>query len=175
MNRLLARIWRLLRGPLQWRLLWLAHAKFNVGVTGVVRDDEGRVLLLRHRLWSPARPWGLPTGFAVKGEEFPQTVVREVKEETGLDVAPGRLVRLSSGYRLRLEVAYEARLLGGTLTLDPFEILEARWCAPDELPEGLSEVHRRLVAGVWEGVSEETEGSAPEDAHGNRTQGLHHP
>ncbi len=149
-HALIARVWRLLR-PFQWRLLWCAHAKYNVGVTGVVRDDEGRVLLLRHRLWSPQRPWGLPTGFAAKGEEFGQTVVREVKEETGLDVVPGPLVRLRSGYRLRLEVAYEARLTGGTLRLDPLEILEARWCRPDDLPEGLSDIHRGLISGEVDG------------------------
>ncbi|MFJ6724329.1 NUDIX domain-containing protein [Streptomyces sp. NPDC091281] len=145
MNRLIARLWRLIRGPLQWRVLWLTHATFMVGVTGVVRNDAGQVLLLRHRLWHPDRPWGLPTGFARRGEEFGMTVVREVKEETGLDVRPGRLVRLRSGYRLRLEVAYEALLVGGTLKIDDLEILEAGWFEPDALPDGLQEVHRRLV------------------------------
>ncbi|WP_327392849.1 MULTISPECIES: NUDIX domain-containing protein [unclassified Streptomyces] len=148
MKSLIARIWHALAGRAQWRILWFAHAKFMVGVTGVVRDDEGRVLLLRHRLWSPQRPWGLPTGCAVKQETFPATVVREVKEETGLDVEPGRLVHLKSGYKLRVEVAYEARHVGGTLKLDPMEILEARWFSPDELPEGLQPAHRDLIFGT---------------------------
>ncbi len=39
-----------------------------------------------------------------------------------------------------MEVAFEARLLGGELRLDPFEILEARWCDPDALPEGVQPV-----------------------------------
>ncbi|MER6913101.1 NUDIX domain-containing protein [Streptomyces sp. NPDC000594] len=127
--------------------MWLANAKFMVGVTGLVRDDRGRVLLLRHRLWPEQRPWGLPTGYALKGEEFGATVVREVKEETGLDVRTGRLLRLTSGYRLRAEVAFEARLIGGELRIDPLEILEARWCTPDALPEGLQDAHRRLILG----------------------------
>ncbi|GAA2407925.1 NUDIX domain-containing protein [Streptomyces glaucosporus] len=145
MKKLVARLWHLLRGPLQWRIQWLAHAKFMVGVTGVVRDADGNVLLLRHRLWRKDRPWGLPTGYADKGEPFEETVVREVREETGLDVRVGELVRLRSGYRLRVEVAYEARLVGGTLRIDPFEILEARWFRPDDLPEGLQESHRLLI------------------------------
>ncbi len=127
--------------------MWLLHAKFVVGVTGVVRDDEGRVLLLRHRMWPPGRQWGLPSGFARKGEDFRATVVREVKEETGLDVEVGRLVMLNSGLRTRMEVAFEARLLGGEMRLDPFEILEARWCAPDALPEGVQPVCHPLVRG----------------------------
>ncbi|GAA3460126.1 NUDIX domain-containing protein [Saccharothrix longispora] len=144
-HRFVARLWKSLRGPVQWRVLWLTRAKFMVGVTGVVRDGEGRVLLLRHRMWPEDRQWGLPTGFAVRGEEFTRTVVREVKEETGLDVEVGRLVRLTSGYRLRVEVAYEAVLVGGTLRVDPFEILEARWFAPDDLPPHTQPAHVPLI------------------------------
>jgi len=144
-KRLAARLWRLIRGPLQWRVLWLSHAKFMIGVTGIVRDADGNVLLLRHRMWREGHQWGLPTGYARKGEPFEDTVVREVREETGLDVRVGELARLRSGYRLRAEVAYEARFTGGTLRIDPFEILEARWFPPDALPEGLQESHRLLV------------------------------
>ncbi|MFM9611650.1 NUDIX domain-containing protein [Streptomyces niveiscabiei] len=146
MKRLVARLWRLIRGSWQWRILWLAHAKFMVGVTGVVRNEAGQVLLLKHRLWPPDRPWGLPTGYAIKGEEFPLTVVREVKEETGLDVVPGRLLKLTSGYKLRVEVAYEAlHTGGGTLKIDGFEILEAQWFDPDSLPVGMQDSHRQLI------------------------------
>ncbi|MFE7456184.1 NUDIX domain-containing protein [Streptomyces sp. NPDC057554] len=147
MKRLVARLWRLIRGPLQWRVLWFAHAKFMVGVTGVVRNDAGQVLLLKHRMWPPERPWGLPTGYAIKSEEFPLTIVREVKEETGLDVKPGRLVNVTSGYKLRVEVAYEALHVGGTLKIDELEILEAQWFSLDTLPEGMQESHRQLVLG----------------------------
>ncbi|WP_407560473.1 NUDIX domain-containing protein [Streptomyces sp. 184] len=145
MKRIVARAWKLMRGSLQWRVLWFTQAKFMIGVTGVVRNEQGQVLLLKHRLWPDARPWGLPTGFAVKGEEFPQTVVREVREETGLEVVPGRLVQVTSGYRLRAEIAYEALCVGGTLKLDAFEILAAEWFSPDALPEGLQEAHARLI------------------------------
>ncbi|KAB8169937.1 NUDIX domain-containing protein [Streptomyces sp. 3MP-14] len=145
MKRIVARLWKLLRGPLQWRLLWLTHATFMVGVTGVVRNENGQVLLLRHRMWPADRPWGLPTGYAVRGEEFPMTVVREVREETGLDVVPGRLVQVTSGYRLRVEIAYEALHVGGTLAIDGFEILEAKWFSPDALPKGTQESHIPLI------------------------------
>ncbi|NUW36343.1 NUDIX domain-containing protein [Nonomuraea sp. SMC257] len=143
--KLVARLWRSLGGRLQWRLLWLKHATFMVGVTGIVRDDEGRLLLLNHRLWPEGRSWGFPTGYANRSETFEDTVVREVREETGLTVRVGRLVRLVSGYRLRAEVAYEAVLVGGDLKVDPFEVLEAGWFSPDELPEGMQRSHRELL------------------------------
>lgn len=134
-----------MRGPVQWRVLWLVNAKFMVGVTGVVSDDQGRFLLLRHRLWPEDRQWGLPSGYAVRGEEFTDTVVREVREETALEVRTGDLLYLRSGYRLRLEVAYEAFLVGGTMRLDPMEVLEAGWFRPDDLPSTLQPVHRTLI------------------------------
>jgi ADP-ribose pyrophosphatase YjhB (NUDIX family) len=145
-NELLARLWRLGK-PLQWRFLWAVHAKFICGVVGVVRDEEGNVLLLRHRLWPPGRQWGFPGGYARKGERHEDTIAREVREETGLAVRAGRLLKVSSGYKYRIEVYYEATLTGSLddLRLDPREILEARLFSPDELPPGMPQVHRDLT------------------------------
>lgn len=70
-----------------------------------------------------------------------------LREETGLQVRVGELVQLKSGYRLRVEVAYEAEFAGGTMKIGPKEILEARWFAPDDLPEGTLEAHRLLILG----------------------------
>jgi ADP-ribose pyrophosphatase YjhB (NUDIX family) len=102
------------------------HSKFICGITGVVRDDDGRVLLLRHRLWPPDRQWGFPTGYANKGERHEDTIAREVREETGLAVKAGRLLKVRSGFQYRIEVYYEATLIGGLdgLALDPKEVLD---------------------------------------------------
>ncbi|WP_248961774.1 NUDIX domain-containing protein [Sphaerisporangium perillae] len=149
MKRVIVRVWRALR-PVQWRLLWFTRAKFMVGVTGVVRDAEGRVLLVKHRFWSEGRQWGLPGGYAKKAETFENTLVREVREETGLEIRVRSLLFLKSGYRLRAEVGFEAELTGGTMSTDSFEILEAGWFPPDDLPEGLQEPHRLLINGPHE-------------------------
>ena len=148
MNELLARLWRLGK-PLQWRFLWAVHAKFICGITGVIRDEDGRVLLLRHRLWPEHRQWGFPTGYANKGERHEDTIIREVREETGLTVKPGRLLMIRGGYKYRIEVYYEATLTGGLagLALDSREILDARLFSLDELPESMPESHRELAAG----------------------------
>lgn len=145
MKRLIARIWKSLGGRVQWRLLWLGHAKFMVGVTGVVRDGKGQVLLLKHRLWPEGRQWGFPTGYANRSETFEDTIVREVREETGLSVKVGRLLHLKSGYRLRVEVAYEATVIGGSIKISPIEVMEAKWFSPDQLPQGMQESHRLLA------------------------------
>lgn len=146
MNELLTRLWRLGK-PLQWRFLWLVHAKFICGITGVIHTGDGQVLLLRHRLWPEGRQWGFPTGYANKGERHEDTIMREVREETGLTVKAGQLLKVNSGFRHRIEVYYEATLIGGLdhLTLDPREILEARLFRLDELPAGLPDAHRELA------------------------------
>jgi 8-oxo-dGTP diphosphatase len=105
------------------------------------------VLLLRHRLWTPGGQWGFPSGFAQRGETFQETVVREVREETGLAVRVGRLLELRSGFRYRVEVYYEAALVGclDGLVLQDREILEARLFTLDELPAGMPPLHRELA------------------------------
>jgi 8-oxo-dGTP diphosphatase len=143
---LLVRAWQA-AGPLQGWLAWRLHARFGVGVTGIVRAADGQVLLLRHRLWSPEGQWGFPSGFAQRGETFQETIVREVREETGLTVRVGGLLELRSGSRYRVEAYYEAALVGGIdgLVLDDREILEARLFPLDALPPGLPSLHRQLA------------------------------
>jgi ADP-ribose pyrophosphatase YjhB (NUDIX family) len=145
-NDLVPKAWRKIK-PVQWRLLWLVHAKFMCGITGVVRTEDGRVLLLRHRLWPPSRQWGFPSGYAKKGERHEDTIAREVFEETGLTVKVGRLLRVNSGYKLRIEVVYEAVLAGGldALELDGKEVLEAGLFSLEDLPEGMPHLHRELA------------------------------
>ena len=58
-------------------------------VGAVVRDDAGRLLLIR-RGHEPSRGlWSLPGGRVEPGETLEAAVVREVREETGLDVRVG--------------------------------------------------------------------------------------
>lgn len=144
MNALLVKIWRLLRGTPQWYILWFAHPKFIIGVSGVVLNEQQRILLLRHRFWRPGS-WGLPSGYANRNEKLEDTLRREVREETGYEITVSQYLRMVSGYRLRLEVSYLGHLTGGQLRLDPKEVIEARFFSLDELPEGLLPSHRDII------------------------------
>jgi 8-oxo-dGTP diphosphatase len=138
-------VWRRLR-RYQWRLVWLRQSKFVVTTTGLVRDDRGRVLLLRHRFWPVGRQVGLPGGYAVSGERLEDAVAREVREETGLHVAVGHVVQVRSGYRLRVETAFVASLVpGGEPCIDSREVLAAGFYELDDLPDDLMPNHRRLI------------------------------
>jgi 8-oxo-dGTP diphosphatase len=144
MNALLVRIWRLLRGTPQWYILWFAHPKFIIGVSGVVLNEQQQILLLRHRFWRPGS-WGLPSGYANRNERLEDALRREVREETGYEIVVSRLLRMVSGYRLRLEVSYLGYLTGGQFRLDPKEVIEARFFSRNELPEGLLPSHRDIL------------------------------
>jgi ADP-ribose pyrophosphatase YjhB (NUDIX family) len=90
-------------------------------VVAIVTDDEGRVLLI-HK--TDNNLWALPGGGHEIGESIADTVVREVKEETGYEVAvervtglytnPGHVMAYDDGeVRQQFSIAFRARLLGG--------------------------------------------------------------
>jgi 8-oxo-dGTP pyrophosphatase MutT (NUDIX family) len=90
-------------------------------VVAVVRDDAGRILLI-HKTDNDL--WALPGGGHELGESIADTVVREVKEETGYDVEveqitgtytnPGHVMAYEDGeVRQQFSLAFSARLIGG--------------------------------------------------------------
>ena len=144
MTKILLTVWRLIKGPLQWYVLWFFHSKFIVGVSGVVLNDKKEILLLRHRFWKKGS-WGLPSGYAIKSEKLEDSLKREVKEETNLDIEVMRVVRMVSGYKLRIEVSFFARLLGGDMMLDDKEVLEAKFFSLTSLPDTVLESHKEII------------------------------
>ncbi len=139
-----AALWRRLY-RFQWRLVWLRQSKFVLGTTGLVRDPDGRVLLVRHRFWPEGRQVGLPGGYAIAGERLEEAVAREVREETGLAIKVAHVVQVTSGFQLRAEVAYAAELVGGEWDVDRREVLSAEFAPLDRLPADLMPNHRRLI------------------------------
>lgn len=73
----------------------MAEAQFFVGVHGVIAN-RGRFLVLRRAERMPYQPgsWDLPGGHLAADEDFEQCLLREVKEETAVDVAIERLLGL---------------------------------------------------------------------------------
>lgn len=137
-----------LNAGLRNRLIWVLSPKYTVGVVGLVRDKEGRVLLLRHT-YRRRKPWGIPGGGLQPGETLEACLRRELLEETGMRVEVGRL--LSAGAHLDrklVDMIFDCHPLPGE-TLASFkpnaEIAEARFCHPSEFPDGLPDSLRRLI------------------------------
>lgn len=144
---LLSRVWRLFRGKYQWYILRLFHHTFMVGVAGIIRDADGRILLLRNRFWS-RYGWGLPSGYANRGETLAQALVREVREETGYEITDVQLIDVVSGFQTRVEVFFSARISGGERAIDDKEIITAAFFKPEKLPDELLSEHAVIIERV---------------------------
>jgi 8-oxo-dGTP diphosphatase len=64
------------------------YASHYLGVGALIIDSQGKILLVKekHTLKPLQNMWKIPTGLSEKGETIQQAVIREVKEETGLDI-----------------------------------------------------------------------------------------
>lgn len=139
-SRLLGSAYRLFgRLPESWRhfIVGRSSPPHRVGTAGIVRDDRGRILLCRH---SYRKGWSLPGGMMGWSEHPQQTIVREIREETGLDakvVAEPYLYWLRSPRRV--ELMYDMELAPGCIADDAAarsaEIEEVRWFDEHTPPE----------------------------------------
>ncbi|MER7518836.1 NUDIX domain-containing protein [Streptomyces sp. NPDC126499] len=111
-----------------------------VAASAVVTDDRGRILLQRRR---DNDLWALPGGGMDMADSLPGAAVREVKEETGLDVEvtgligtytdPRHIIEYSDGeVRRQFNVCFRARIIGGELGISD-ESTELRFVDPEEL------------------------------------------
>jgi NAD+ diphosphatase len=114
-------------------------AAIIVGIT----DSRDRLLLGSNALWESNR-FSLLAGFVEPGESLEAAVVREVFEESGLNVIdPVYLGSQPWPFPASLMLGFTARLdpaIESTLTPDGHEILELRWFTRDELREALSDI-----------------------------------
>lgn len=142
-----------------WRFIRQAVGPARVIIPGVDAAivDEGRVLLVRSR---DNDRWFLPGGLQELGETVAETAVREVREELGVTLEPGRLMAVYSGGRWIRRYASGEELqsltfllemhgghdLAGHIRLDTSELSEWRWCALDALPDDMQDYARDMCA-----------------------------
>lgn len=142
---------------------------FLPGVTAIVFDDEGRVLLGRR---ADTGRWAVIGGIPEPGEQPAETAVREVYEETAVRCAPERVVLVETREPIQydngdvcqfMDVTLRCRAVGGQARVNDEESLEVGWFAPDALPPleefGLTRI--KLAAGeapTWFAPSGEPDG-----------------
>ena len=114
---------------------------------------EGKILLTQREDFGT---WILPSGGVEDGESIAQAAIREIKEETGLDVELTRLVgvysrlnNMSPGYM----ILFTAKPVGGEIRCQPGETIAVEWFAFDEIPSPLSAGHRRRIEDALSGIT----------------------
>ncbi|MCB9916539.1 MAG: NUDIX hydrolase [Planctomycetes bacterium] len=114
----------------------------------VVLDDAQRVLLVRRGIEPFLGAWALPAGYQEIDEHPHETVVREVREETGLDIAVDELfdlLHVPDDPRKPANLAiYLCRVVSGELRAGD-DALEAAWFALDALPAEIGFHNREVV------------------------------
>lgn len=118
--------------------------------SAVIFDQRGRLLLQQR---SDGGQWGLPGGSVEIGESVTDAVVREVKEETGLDVTAKRFVGVYSDPQWQIvrypdgntwhyvNLCFECTVRGGELTTCD-ETLDLQYFPLSRLPRTLLPNHR---------------------------------
>ena len=113
---------------------------------GVVRDADGRLLLVRRGHAPGAGQWSLPGGRVEAGETAAAAAAREVREETGLVVAVGEQVGRTElagpSESTYLVDDFLCTLVGGTLAAGS-DATDACWVSSQEL--GTLDCTPRLV------------------------------
>lgn len=114
----------------------------------VVRDADGRVLLIRRRIEPFRGAWALPAGYQEADERPEETLMREVFEETGMVIEVDRLfdyIFIPDDHRKPANVAvYLCRSTGGELCAG-HDAAEAGWFHLDALPDEIGFDNRRLI------------------------------
>ena len=115
-------------------LLWLP------GVSAVVFDDEGRVLLGQR---SDNHEWAVVSGIPDPGEQPADCAVREVYEETGVRCVPERIVLVRAENRVEfpngdqcqfMDITIRCRAVGGEARVNDDESVQVGWFEVDALP-----------------------------------------
>jgi ADP-ribose pyrophosphatase YjhB (NUDIX family) len=113
----------------------------KVAVAAVVGNDAGEILLTQR---SDSGVWLYPVGWADVGYSPSEIAIKEVYEETGIEVEPLSLIAVFDGLRLGFarvplySLVFHCRVVGGDLQGHPLETHQVGWFARDGLPQPLA-------------------------------------
>ena len=121
--------------------------------TAIIPFPQNKILLIKRNTVPFVGYWALPGGRMDPGENVEQTIVRECKEETGLDVTVIYKVGEYIERGIKDEVEYEyfptcfvAKVVGGKIKRQESEIQDIELFNIEALPKPLAFEHDKMVA-----------------------------
>ncbi len=120
--------------------------------TAIIPFPKDKIVLIKRNTVPFKGYWGLPGGRMDPGETIEQTVVREVKEETGLDVEIVRKIGEYIEKGIMDDVDYEyyptcflVKVVGGEMKRQESEIQDIQLFSLQELPKPLGFEHDKMI------------------------------
>jgi 8-oxo-dGTP diphosphatase len=120
--------------------------------TAIISYPNNKILLIKRNTIPFKGYWALPGGRMDPGENIEQTVVREVKEETGLDVTIVHKVGEYVEKGVKDDIEYEyyptcfvVKPTGGEIKKQESEIQEIKLFSLNDLPKPLAFVHEEMI------------------------------
>lgn len=100
----------------------------------VIKNDEGKYLLVKEAQPKVYGLWNLPAGHVDKGESIESAAVREAREESGLEVELIEKIGIwHDKVQEPIRHAFTAKILGGKVKPQPDEVLDVKWFSYDEI------------------------------------------
>jgi 8-oxo-dGTP diphosphatase len=119
------------------------NALHSVSVAAIVTNDAGEVLMIQRR---DNGHWEPPGGVLELGESIQDGLRREVREETGLDIEPGRLTGVYKNMpRGVVALVFRAQVIGGSIATSN-ETASVGWLTPAVIAESTDEAYAVRVS-----------------------------
>jgi NAD+ diphosphatase len=115
-------------------------------IVSVIKDN--RILLAHSARFPSSKLYSVLAGYVELGESLEETIIREVREEVGIEVKNIRYFGSQPWpYSNSLMVAFTAEYAGGEISADNYEITDAGWFTADNLPSlpGWGSIARNLI------------------------------
>lgn len=124
--------------------------ELKAGVAVIILNEEKQVLLQKR---ADVELWGIPSGHIEIGETVSEAAIREVKEETNLEIKIKKIIGVYSEPNSQvfdypngkvvhfITTCFLAEITGGELRCNSDESLEIEFFNPEELPQDLLKMH----------------------------------
>lgn len=138
---------------IQWLRGKIGSAQIIVNfVAGWIEDNSGRILLQKR---SPTEEiWGFPGGAIELGESAEEALIREVREETGLNISVEALLGVYTKYFWEYQngdkvhiilIAFRCSIVGGSMNVDHVETFDLKYFPPYHAPRLFTKVQEDIL------------------------------